>query len=252
MAWGAIAAAGISALGSLLFSGVGSGMQFGLNKGLINHQAKTNYKYAEKYAKEGPAWNRAGLEAAGYNPMNAVQNSTSGANSSWASGSSVSNPDLASAISTGIANVQSFQRLKNETDQAESQIDKNYAEADEAKARKAQLEIENEQLPERIRKEIAKTSAETSLIETQNHQIDELLRLREKELSIQGYNATTSRRIYELDKQIQDIIRDREERYKEWGKNHPYLRNVDETISRYFNGVGLSGSGNLSKSHLIK
>lgn len=232
-----------SVAGSLLsgmFSMGGSGMQFGLNKGLINHQAKKNYEYAEKTARNLPSWNRAGLESAGYNPLLAVQNATSGANASWASGSSVSNPDLASAISTGVANAQSFQRLKNETDQAESQTDKNYAEADEAKARKAQLEIENEQLPERIRKEIAKTSAETSLIETQNHQIDELLRLREKELSIQGYNATTSRRIYELDKQIQDIIRDREERYKKWGRKHPQLRNIDETISRYFRGVGAS------------
>lgn len=98
----------------------GSGMQFGLNKDLINYQAKTNYKYAEKSARNLPTWNRAGLEAAGYNPMLAVQNATSGANASWSSGSSVSNPDLSSAVSTGLANAQSLQRLYNETRTAES------------------------------------------------------------------------------------------------------------------------------------
>ena len=226
--------------------------QFNYNKQLQANQARLNYEYAEKSAKNSPSWNRAGLESAGYNPMLAVQNATSGANASWTSGASNSQTDYASAISQGIANAQSLQRLRNETSQAESQTDKNYAEADEAKARKAQLEIENSQLPERIKKEIAKTSAETSLIETQSHQIDELLRLREKELSIQGYNATTSRRIYELDKQVQDIMRDVQGRYKDWGKKHPYLRDFDETLTRYFNGVGLSGSGAFSKSHVLK
>lgn len=137
-----------------LFGQVGSGIQYGLNKGLINYQAKKNYEYAEKSARNVPTWNRAGLEAAGYNPMLAVQNGTSGANASWSSGSSVSNPDLSSAISTGVANAQSFQRLSNETKQADAIARNQNAEA-------ANKELENPFIPEKQRREISNIKSQT-------------------------------------------------------------------------------------------
>ena len=193
MAWGAVAAAGISALGSLLASRAGSGMQFGLNKELISHQSKTNYKYAEKYAKEGPSWNRLGLESAGYNPMLAVQNATSGANSSWASGSSVSAPDFSGAVSSGVANAQSFQKLLNETKIAEATSQNQYQQSLTEESKRKNYEFDS-MMKDAQRHMIDK---ETSWIDKKkNAEIYKDMQDAERaraEASIVAYNAESAR-----------------------------------------------------------
>lgn len=167
-------------LGAALGAGASLASSFlslGQQKSLAKYNANLNYQYAEKQARNNPTWNRAGLESAGYNPMLAVQNSTSGANSSWTSSQSVNDPDIAGGISSGIANVQSFQRLKNETQQAESVSDVNYANADKAKAEKAEISARLPFVSKRQRAEIAKLEADAQLAEATKHNLKERLEL---------------------------------------------------------------------------
>lgn len=152
-------------------------LSYGQQKKLATHNAKLNYQYAEKSARNAPTWNRAGLETAGYNPMLAVQNATSGANSSWTSAQSADAPDIAGGISSGVANAQSFQRLKNETNQAESVSDANYANADKAKAEKAEITARLPYVSQRQKAEIANLEADAQLAEAQKHNLKERLDL---------------------------------------------------------------------------
>lgn len=172
------------ALGSLasgLFGGasnaVGAMLSYGQQKKLAKYNAKLNYEYAEKSARNSPTWNRVGLESAGYNPMLAVQNSTSGANSSWTSSQSANTPDIAGGIASGVANAQSLQRLKNETNQAESVSDANYATADKAKAEKAEISARLPYVSKRQKAEIANLEAEAQLAEAQKHNLKERIEL---------------------------------------------------------------------------
>lgn len=152
-------------------------LSYSMQKKLAEHNAKVNYQYAEKSARNSPTWNRAGLESAGYNPMLAVQNSTSGANSSWTSAQSANAPDISGGITDGIANAQSFQRLKNETDQVESVTDANYANADKAKAEKAEITARLPYVSQRQKAEIANLEADAQLAEAQKHNLKERLEL---------------------------------------------------------------------------
>lgn len=183
-----------SIAGSLIGAGgsvSGAGLSYKQQKALQANQAKLNYEYAEKSSLNQPTWNRAGLESAGYNPMLAVQNSTSGANSSWTSAQSSNPPDISGGITQGIANAQSFQRLKNETQQSESVSDANYANADKLKAEKAEISARLPFVPKFERARIAKLEADSQLLEATKHNLKERLEL-DKYINDSGL-ATTRR-----------------------------------------------------------
>ena len=252
----ALGAAGIGVLGA----NASSKKQYKYQSKLQAQAAKLNYDYSLLSAKNMPSATREGLESGGYNPMLAVQNATSGANSSWTSTGQVSAPDYNAGITQGISNVQSFQRLKNETDQTESAIDANYATADELKSRKS---INVAKLPfvsKREKAEIAETESRAAKLENDIHYQDEMINYYENSLKLQemglnpqiinaganASNAKTNQLQYQIDKEVQDIIRDKEKRYKEWGNKHPNLRNIDETLTRYFNGFGASAGASSS------
>lgn len=146
-------------------------------KKLQAHAAKLNYQYSLKSAENLPTSTRTGLENAGYNPMLAVQNATSGANSSWTSATKADVADMGSAMSAGIANAQSVQRLKNETMQAESATDSYYANADKAKAEKAEISARLPFVSKRQRAEIANLEADAQLAEAQKHNLKERIEL---------------------------------------------------------------------------
>lgn len=173
LAFGALAASSLSSLASHN----SAKQQFKNQSALQAQAAKLNYQYAEKTARNSPIWNRAGLESAGYNPMLAVQNSTSGANSSWTNSGNATSPDYAGAISQGVANAQSFQRLNNETNQSESISDANYAAADKAKAEKAEISARLPFIPKQQRALIAKLESDAQLAEAQKHNLKERLEL---------------------------------------------------------------------------
>lgn len=176
MAWsfaGSALSAGIGALSA----NASSKKQFKYQSALQAQAAKLNYDYSLKSAQNMPSATREGLESGGYNPMLAVQNATSGANSSWTSAGQSTAPDYNAGITQGVANAQSFQRLKNETNQAESASDANYATADKAKAEKAEISARLPFVSRRQKAEIANLEADAQLAEAQKHNLKERLEL---------------------------------------------------------------------------
>lgn len=179
----------VGAIGGALIGALGSNSsakkQYKYQSALQAQAAELNYKYAEKTARNSPTWNRAGLESAGYNPMLAVQNATNGANSSWTSAGQATAPDYAGAISQGVANAQSFQRLKNETNVADSTEDMNYATADKAKAEANESVLRSKFIPDSMKAKIARDTAEAKNLENQIHIAEEKLKLQATGLTIQ-------------------------------------------------------------------
>lgn len=172
-------------------SAAGAMLSYQQQKKLAAYNAKLNYQYAEKEARNKATWNRAGLESAGYNPMLAVQNSTSGANSSWTSAQSANAPDIAGGISSGIANAQSFQRLKNETKTADTQAKANEATAENQASQALNNLEENKWISPKRKAEIANIQGNTML---QEAQIDNMQKRLELDRYINDSGLATTRR----------------------------------------------------------
>ena len=178
------AGAAIGALGNIGAALASNAVSYSSNKKLMKLQAALNYYYAHKTAINQPSWNRQGLEGAGYNPMLAVQNATSGSNSNWSGLNSVENPGLSDALSAGVANAQSFKHLENETQTTEANADLAYANADKAKAEKASLLEKLPFISQRERSEINNIDKDSLLKESQIHNIDETTRFIEKRFEL--------------------------------------------------------------------
>lgn len=153
----------IGALGNIGASIASNAISSASNAKLMKLQSALNYFYARKSALNQPSWNRQGLQDAGYNPMLAVQNATSGANSNWSGLNSVENPGLSDALSAGISNAQSFKHLENETKTAESQAEANEATAKNQNAQANNAIEENPYIADRAKAEISKLESDTSL-----------------------------------------------------------------------------------------
>lgn len=183
--FGALGAAGAGVLGSFI--------SYNQRKKLMDRQAKLNYDYSIKSAKNMPSANRSGLESAGYNPMLAVQNATSGANASWTSSQSVDSPDISGAISEGVANAQSFQRLRNETEQAESTVNLQNQQAFTEESKRKNYEFQNAML------DVEKHLKEKDLDNYDRRFYSELYEQMQRAenyramANVQGYNAETAR-----------------------------------------------------------
>ena len=212
-------------------------LSYKANKRLQENQARLNYEYAEKSAINQPTWNRAGLESAGFNPMLAVQNATSGANSSWTSGAHADSLDTHLGTDM-IANAQSLKRLDNETKTAEATQDEAYANADKAKAEKNTILAKLPYVSQREKAEISNIEKDSIHKEALIHQIDETIRLREKELELQ-----------EMGLNVQMRGQDKAYNAQTYGANMLYKANsiktlpqyagkwVDDTINKYSPGV---------------
>lgn len=181
---------------------LGQYLNVGYQKELQEHAGAVNYKYAEKTSRNQPTWNRAGLESAGYNPMLAVQNATSGANSGWTSTGQANPVDLAGDVSTGIANAQSFQRLRNETAQTDSNIKLNEANSRNAIQDSISKEIHNKYLDSREQKELGQIGAQTDKLIRETSFLDQLADNMEAQRRLQemGINLDYRARIYGANK----------------------------------------------------
>lgn len=206
-------AAGIGALGSLASTGLGivsansqSGKAFGRQLYAMQRQAELNYEYSQKSAENSPSWNRKGLEAAGYNPMLAVQNATSGANSSWTSPNSAPTDQATDAITNGVRNGTEMAQLAINQKQVEAQSDQAYAEADKAKVEKNAMLEKMPYISSREKSEIANLEKDSLLKESQIHNIDETTRFIEKNYELQrrlgemGINLDYQSKIYGANK----------------------------------------------------
>lgn len=227
MVWQALGGFGLNVASNYLSGLFNTGFQ----KELQENQAKVNYKYAEKSAKNTPTWNRAGLESAGYNPMLAVQNAVSGANSSWTSSQSVNTSDMGAG--DFINNAQSFQRLENETKTAEATAENQHQQALTEETKRENLSFDS------MMKDAQKhlLDKETSWYDKKvNADIYKAMQEAEQAravASVQAYNAETARiganaqqliaqneSVSNPYKYVHDTVR---RHLKSFEKDHPYL-----------------------------
>lgn len=153
---------------------ISSRQQYKYQRALQEQAAQLNYDYGQKSLQNSPTSTRQGLESAGYNPMLAVQNATSGANSGWTSTGQANGTDYASGISQLVSNAQNMQRVKNETEQTDSNVKLNDAMARKNSAEASNAEAENPFISKREQANIGRLSAETSKLQRETQYFDAL------------------------------------------------------------------------------
>lgn len=184
------ALAGISGGNSLMsFAGnlLGSTLSFRRQKQLMEHQAALNYNYGHLTAENSPTWNRTGLEKAGYNPMLAVQNATSGVNSNFAAQSAANEPDFGSSLGNALSNATDVARLQNESKATESTVDMNKATARRQNAEASNLEAENPFISKRQEAEIGKIGAETTKLGAETDHFTAMIENMKARLALEQY-----------------------------------------------------------------
>lgn len=224
--FGGLLGSGASSFASMLGQYIGGKQQYEYQRKLQEQSAQLNYDYGQKSLQNSPTSTRQGLVSAGYNPMLAVQNATSGANSGWTSTGQAPAYDYSQGISSGIANAQSFQRLKNEINQTESNVKANEATARNQNAEASNKEAENPYISKREEANLGKLSAETSKLNRETDYFDaledNLIKTRElqERLGMAGINA----QIYSANKSYNAST---------YGANMAYKANSIKTTSQY-------------------
>lgn len=190
-----------AALSPAFYSGLGvissnaaSSKSFARQKELMEHQAALNYHYAQLSSKNAPTWNRQGLESAGYNPMLAVQNATSGANSSWTSPNTTNMDDYAGNITAQATNATSFMNARSTAEQTASNIATNLTQQSLNKAQSKKTlsettaqDIKNGYLDKREQQEIGNISANTDKLQADTAYTNELKDNIKAELELRQY-----------------------------------------------------------------
>lgn len=188
MAWsfaGSALSAGIGALSA----NASSKKQFKYQSALQSQAAKLNYDYSLKSAKNMPSATREGLEAGGYNPMLAVQNATSGANSSWTSAGQSTAPDYLG----GLSNAFELQRVKNETAQTESTVGLQSEQSKTEQSKRTNLEFQNAMLD--VEKHLKQKDLDTYDRRFYSELYEQMQRAENyrAQANVQSYNAESAR-----------------------------------------------------------
>lgn len=188
MAWsfaGSALSAGIGALAS----NASALKQYKYQSALQSQAAKLNYDYSLKSAENTPSATREGLVKAGYNPMLAVQNSTSGANSSWTSAGQASAPDYLGALS----NAFELQRVKNETAQTESTVGLQSEQSKTEQSKRTNLEFQNAMLD--VEKHLKQKDLDTYDRRFYSELYEQMQRAENyrAQANVQSYNAESAR-----------------------------------------------------------
>lgn len=247
--------AGLKGLGSLA-SGIKT--LFGSSGGTSLYKSSQLMRSQNLYQKDFAKWylnnitknqyhaERAGLERAGYNPMLAYMNGSSGVpipstNASAVSGqesqagsqgfgaflasmqtaSQIKNTNANTALQLEQSTTETFKQLNLSIDSSLKNIEKQLKEVDLKYSDKEHLLRQQQMLNDM---KVSMMNALSNQVSSNAHQVE----------------ASVSNKTYKLNKDVRDIEKDREKRYKEWGEKYPVWRNIDETITRYFNGVSSS------------
>lgn len=196
---GALGALG-SAFVSAGASNVSSRKAFQRQQALQEQAARLNYEYSLKYGdyaykkniqslKESPLATRQGYENANLNPMLMTSQGVGSANvpssGSYTGTGQAPQHDMSQAISQGMSNAMDYVRVQNETKQAESQTDANYALADKTKMEKAKLVEELPYVGKKAKADYIKTQMESAKLENDIHYQNEYLKYLQNSLGLQ-------------------------------------------------------------------
>lgn len=255
------------AIPSLLVAGGIAGAMKGLDFGLGSISSAVSSSRAWKYTQRAmqlqhdlamQAWNeqtrnqfqntRYSLEQAGYNPLLAVgaQSSATGIMPSATMSSSDNGIGNTSALDV----MQTKSNLELQSSQSKAYSSQSALAEEQAKteqAKRVQMDFQNAMLD--VEKHLRQKDLDTydkrfyaSIYEqmqrAENYKAQSAIGMMNAQTNAR--NAQTQYMNYTLGKGAFDIDKDKDKRYKEWGEEHPYLRNFDETLQRYFNGAGVS------------
>lgn len=228
MAWNFAGSLASSLIGAFA-SNASAHKQYMNQSALQREAADLNYSYGIKSLKNSPSATREGLETAGYNPMLAVQNATSGANAGWTSTGQAQNVDYGTALASAF----DYQRVKNETKTAESTANLQDEQAKTEENKRRNLEFDS--MMKDAKKHL--TDKETSWIDREkNAQIYKAMQEAEQaraNASVVAYNADTARIVANAQQTIAEnesisnpwkMGHDTIKRHlKSFEKDHPYL-----------------------------
>lgn len=254
-----VLSASIGALGALGSAGLGlisanhmSGKAYQRAIGLMQEQARLNYKYAQKSAENSPTWNRQGLETAGYNPMLAVQNATSGANSSWASPQGYQQDQATDAITNGVRNGTEMAQLAINQQQTDSNVKLNEAQSRKSISEAINNEIHSKYLDKREENELGQIGAETDKLIRETSYYDQLAENMEAERRLQemGINVNAGNVRYQADKAFNASTyasNVNERNNKRNNRTNTTLEHIRHPYSSFGHKVYTSGKGDNSQ-----
>lgn len=240
------------------------------NMALQNRYNKEEMKYANELNKDLADYNqrltlnnlmttpyalRQGMETAGFNPILAYSSgnfsNASSAGSSPALGSSLPNSpklDYGSVVSNAFNNGLAVQQQLNANRANIAQVNNTNADTilkaslvDTEKSRQrlnftqSKLNLINKEL---VQKDIDNYERKLLIQEKRNILQEELNTSYKEQASAAVQNSITNAGQLNVEKDIRREQVQQQREYNEWAKKHPYLKSIDQTLTRYFNGFG--------------
>lgn len=238
-------------------SGIGSGILSGISSA---RSAKRAYNYALKLQqhqynlnmqslRESPMNARIGYTSAGYNPLLALDSGMSGVTPSATMSPTENN--LASDVNNGLNSAVAYMQSKAQVDNINANSALATEQAETERAKRVQMEFQNAMTD--VQTHLARKDLSTYDRRFYANLYEQMQRAENYKANsaVSQMNANTNRINSVTNQQnsaINAIYADKERRYAEWARKHPYLSSFDETIQRY-RGINYSQrSGNSSTS----
>ena len=228
-------------------------------KGLMNHQAKTNWKYYQKELLNRWQLARQGLEKGNYNPMLALQGING--NSNWASQASISDTGAGQAFNAGVGNALTMQQVRQQAELNDSTINLNNSEsmlkqnqaitelfsqlekqnnADYISAKKKLTDKNINWYDKQQVREDLKLSNEIE--RTKNDYKIGMLNAIANQVSANASSVSSHANAYDIYENRSSLSQQQKE-YNQWAKDHKYLKSIDQTLTRYLSPGTAGGAG---------
>lgn len=264
--WSSLASSGLGAIGNVVGGLASNSLSAYKAQKLAEYQANLNYKFAKKSALNSPTWNRTGLENAGYNPMLALSNLT-GAQSSWSGSPSFTGADFSGVGSTAVSNALAVKQQSNQ-DMLTNAQSQNY---------NADTVLKNSQSITELYTQLEKIN-HADLMQAQKQLTDKNVSWYDKQQAREDLRVaneiertgndfkvgmaqaiasqiSSGAQVVSSNANAYDIYSNKasqaeqQREYNQWAKKHPYLKSIDQTLSRYL-GAGVSaGAGYAAGKH---